>query len=47
MQQHLLITFVDWAKLIFCDGQTSDRWTDRLDCQNSDVDMVQKGCTKV
>ena len=28
MQQHLLVTFVDWAKLIFCDEHRTDGQTD-------------------
>ena len=29
MQQHLLVTFVDWVKLIFCDAEDG--------CPNSDL----------
>ena len=35
----LLVTFVDWAKKIFCDERdVTDIWTDRLDCKNSNLD---------
>ena len=38
MQQHLLVTFVDWTKLIFCDGRKEGPRKDRqTDCRNSDV----------
>ena len=30
MKQHLLVTFVDWAKLIFCDEHRTDGQTDVL-----------------
>ena len=43
MQQHLLVTFVDWAKLIFCEGRTdrkteghTDRQTDRQTYRKTD-----------
>ena len=45
----LLVTFVDWAKKMFCDARRTNRWTDRHVGQNSDVDMmitaskIQKG----
>ena len=39
MQQYLLVTFVDWARLIFL--QTYDGWTDRLACRNSDLDSLK------
>ena len=37
----LLVTFVDWVKIIFCDEQTLEwtyGWTNRLAGQNSDLD---------
>ena len=47
MQQHLLQTFVDWAKLIFFDARMYRRknrryrWTDRRDSRNSDLDLPE------
>ena len=37
MQQHLLVTFVDWTKLIFCDIMY--RGIDRLASRYSDIDV--------
>ena len=37
MHQHVLVIFVDWAKLIFCDTQT-DKGTGRRDNRISDLD---------
>jgi len=43
MHQHLLITFVDWAMLIFCDEHWTScaSWTVKRACQNSDVDICE------
>ena len=41
MQKHVLVTFVDWTKLMFCDAFTHKRtygWTDRLASWNSDLE---------
>ena len=31
MQQHLLVTLVDWAKLIFCDVQMNEQTDGQTD----------------
>ncbi len=45
MQQHLLVTLVDWVKLVFFEGHWTSNirhQTDRRDCRNSDVDRQKK-----
>ena len=41
MQQHLLVTFVDWAKFFFVThtGRRNTGWTHRHACRNGDVDI--------
>ena len=38
MQQILLVTFVDWAKLIFCDGHRTNGQTKV--CMDGQTDMI-------